>query len=97
MDGDTFLETVWRETGPQGKLDLVVDVNFRMDTTALYSDIILPTATWYEKDDLNSTDMHSFIHPLSAAVPPCWELKSDWDIFKILAERVERVGANSLP
>src|SRR3990172_8008372 len=46
-------EVVWREHGPQGKFDLVVDINFRMDTSALYSDIVLPTATWYEKNDLN--------------------------------------------
>ena len=61
-------DVVWRDA-PEGKLDLVVDLNFRMDTSALYSDIVLPAATWYEKADLNSTDMHSFIHPLSAAVP----------------------------
>ena len=78
---------------PQGKLDLVVDLNFRMDTSALYSDIVLPAATWYEKDDLNSTDMHSFIHPLQAAVPPCWESKSDWEIFEALAKQVHRAGA----
>ena len=60
-------------TRPEGKLDLVVDLNFRMDTSALYSDIVLPAATWYEKADLNSTDLHSFIHPLSEAVPPAWE------------------------
>jgi nitrate reductase alpha subunit len=34
---------------PPGKMDLVVDLNFRMDTSALYSDIVLPAATWYEK------------------------------------------------
>ena len=50
-------------------MDLVVDLNFRMDTSALYSDVVLPAATWYEKADINSTDMHSFIHPLSKAVP----------------------------
>ena len=61
-------DVVWREA-PEGKLDLVVDLNFRMDTSALYSDIVLPAATWYEKADLNSTDIHSFIHPLSEAVP----------------------------
>ena len=33
-------------------MDLVVDLNFRMDTSALYSDIVLPAATWYEKADL---------------------------------------------
>ncbi len=95
--GDAVGEAVWRESGPRGKLDLVVDVNFRMDTTALYSDVILPTATWYEKDDLNSTDMHSFIHPLSAAVPPCWESKSDWEIFKAVAHKVSELAQVHLP
>ena len=60
---------------PEGKMDLVVDLNFRMDTSALYSDIVLPAATWYEKDDLNTTDLHSFINPMQAAVPPSWESK----------------------
>ena len=78
---------------PIGKLDLVVDINFRMDSSALYSDIILPTATWYEKDDVNTTDLHSFIHPLSAAVPPCWESKTDWDIFKAIAEKVSALSS----
>ena len=29
-----------------------------MSTTCLYSDIVLPTASWYEKNDLNTSDMH---------------------------------------
>jgi nitrate reductase alpha subunit len=86
-----------RDPAPVGKLDLVVDINFRMDTSALYSDLILPAATWYEKDDLNSTDLHSFIHPLSAAVPPCWESRSDWDIFKSLAAKTEELARTHFP
>lgn len=78
-------EIRWHDVAPVGKMDLVVDLNFRMDSSALYSDIVLPAASWYEKDDLNSTDMHSFIHPLSAAVPPVWEARSDWGIFKSIA------------
>jgi nitrate reductase alpha subunit len=35
--------------GAIGKLDLLVTLDFRMSTTCLYSDIVLPTATWYEK------------------------------------------------
>ncbi|NNE67007.1 MAG: nitrate reductase subunit alpha [Pyrinomonadaceae bacterium] len=81
----------------EGKMDLVVDLNFRMDTSALYSDIILPAATWYEKADLNSTDMHSFIHPLSEAVPPCWESRSDWEIFRGLAKKVSELAETNLP
>ncbi len=94
---DLVPEVIWHEPAAQGKMDLVVDINFRMDTSALYSDIILPTATWYEKDDLNSTDLHSFVHPLSAAVPPCWESKSDWEIFKQLAKRISELAATHLP
>ncbi len=78
-------------------MDLVVDLNFRMDTSALYSDIVLPAATWYEKADLNSTDMHTFIHPLSAAVPPCWESKSDWEIFRAIAEKFSELAARHFP
>ena len=85
-------EVAWRDPAPQGKMDLVVDLNFRMDTSALYSDIVLPAATWYEKADLNSTDLHSFIHPLSAAVPPCWESKSDWQIFEGLAKKFSELA-----
>ncbi|MFW6175636.1 MAG: nitrate reductase subunit alpha, partial [Acidobacteriota bacterium] len=87
----------WRPEAPEGKMDLVVDLNFRMDTSALYSDVVLPAATWYEKADLNSTDLHSFIHPLSKAVPPCWESKSDWQIFRAVAEKFSELAAQRFP
>ncbi|HSB27161.1 MAG TPA: nitrate reductase subunit alpha [Pyrinomonadaceae bacterium] len=90
-------DVVMNGKAPEGKFDLVVDLNFRMDTSALYSDIVLPAATWYEKSDLNSTDMHSFIHPLSEAVPPCWESRSDWDIFRSLARKVSELSEKHLP
>ncbi|OGO32329.1 MAG: nitrate reductase subunit alpha [Chloroflexi bacterium RBG_16_56_11] len=93
----TVKDVKWRPEAPVGKLDLVVDVNFRMDTTALFSDIVLPTATWYEKDDLSSTDLHTYIHPLSRAVPPCWESKSDWDIFKSIARKVSELAPPHFP
>ena len=90
-------EVKWHKEAPQGKMDLVVDLNFRMDTSALYSDIVLPAATWYEKADLNSTDMHSFIHPLSEAVPPCWESKSDWKIFQDISKKFSELAEKHFP
>ena len=87
----------FREPAPRGKMDLVVDINFRMDSSALYSDIILPTAFWYEKNDLNTTDLHSFIHPLGEAVPPVWETRSDWDIFKSIARKVSELAPAVFP
>lgn len=38
-------EVEWREQGGEGKLDLVVTLDFRMSSTCLYSDVVLPTAT----------------------------------------------------
>jgi len=82
----------WKENPPEGKMDLVVDLNFRMDTSALYSDIVLPAASWYEKADLNTTDLHSFIHPLAPAISPVWESKSDWEIFREIARVTSEVA-----
>lgn len=84
-------EVEWCDQGGEGKLDLVVTLDFRMSSTCLYSDIVLPTATWYEKDDMNTSDMHPFIHPLSAAVDPAWDSKSDWEIYKGIAKEFSRV------
>ncbi len=89
-------DVVWHEAAPEGKLDLLVTLDFRMSTTALHSDIVLPTATWYEKNDLNTSDMHPFIHPLSAAVDPAWEARSDWVIYKELAKTFSRIAPEVL-
>lgn len=89
-------EAEWVDQAATGKLDLVVTLDFRMSSTCMYSDIILPTATWYEKDDLNTSDMHPFIHPLSTAVDPAWEAKSDFEIFKGLAKKFSEVAVGHL-
>jgi nitrate reductase alpha subunit len=89
-------EVAWHDQAPEGKLDLLVTLDFRMSTTCLYSDIVLPTATWYEKIDLNTSDMHPFIHPLSAAVDPVWEARSDWEIYKGIAKRFSEISAGEL-
>ncbi|MEE9423863.1 MAG: nitrate reductase subunit alpha [Methylococcales bacterium] len=89
-------EIKWHKDAPIAKLDLMVDINFRLNSTGAYSDIILPTATWYEKNDLNTTDMHPFIHPLTEAVDPGWESKSDWQIFKTIAKTFSELAEKHL-
>jgi nitrate reductase alpha subunit len=89
-------EVRWHDEAPQGKLDLIVTLDFRMSTTCLYSDIVLPTATWYEKNDLNTSDMHPFIHPLSQAVDPSWQARSDWDIYKGIARKFSEIAGQHL-
>ena len=94
--GEKPLTVKWHKEAPKGKLDLLICIDFRMSTTAVYSDIVLPTATWYEKNDLNTSDMHPFIHPLGAAVDPAWESRSDWEIFKGLARKFSEVAPEVL-
>ena len=89
-------EVQWHDKAPEGKLDLLVTLDFRMSTTCLYSDIVLPTATWYEKNDLNTSDMHPFIHPLSTAVDPAWQSRSDWEIYKGFAKAYSEVCVGHL-
>ncbi len=86
----------WRDQAPEGKLDLVTTIDFRMNGTGLHSDIVLPAATWYEKDDISSTDMHPFIHPFNQVIPPAWEAKDDWDIFNLIADTFSKLAEKHL-
>ena len=84
------------DEAPEGKLDLLVCIDFRMTGTGLFSDVLLPAATWYEKHDLSSTDMHPFVHAFTPAIDPPWETKSDHDIFQALGRRVSELAPGHL-
>ncbi|KAB1143506.1 nitrate reductase subunit alpha [Streptomyces luteolifulvus] len=78
-------EVTWRDEAPVGKLDLLLSLDFRMTSTTLFSDVVLPAATWYEKHDLSSTDMHPYVHAFSPAISPPWEAKTDFEAFHRIA------------
>ena len=79
-----------------GKLDLMVTSEIRINTTCLYSDIVLPAAHWYEFHDLSTTDMHPFIHPFTPATDPAWEARSNWRQFDGLARVFSRLAEKHL-
>ncbi|MFD6856077.1 nitrate reductase subunit alpha [Rhodococcus sp. NPDC060090] len=79
-------EVVWRDEAPIGKLDLMVTLDFRMTSSTLLSDVILPAATWYEKHDLSTTDMHPFVNSFNPAVPPPWQSRTDWDTWQQISQ-----------
>jgi nitrate reductase / nitrite oxidoreductase, alpha subunit len=89
-------EVTWRDDAPEGKLDLLTTIDFRMTSNALFSDVVLPAATWYEKVDLSSTDLHPFVHTFNAAITPPWEAKSDWDAFGLVAKRFSELAETHL-
>ncbi len=90
-------ELKWRDPAPEGKLDLLVTLELRMSTSAMYSDIALPAASWYEMHDLSTTDLHPFIHPFNPAIDPPWETRTNWDQFKAIAKKFSELAADHLP
>ena len=82
----------WPAEAPEGKLDLLLSLDFRMTSSALLSDVVLPAATWYEKHDLSSTDMHPYIHSFSPAVDPPWQARTDFDAFHAIARNFSELA-----
>ena len=95
-EGHRGSEVIWREEAmaedAEGKLDLLLTLDFRMTSTTLYSDLVLPAATWYEKYDLSSTDMHPFVHSFNPAINPPWQTRSDYAAFGELAEKFSELA-----
>ncbi|WP_067185135.1 nitrate reductase subunit alpha, partial [Microtetraspora niveoalba] len=98
-------DVVWRDSsenetgeggGPRGKLDLLLSLDFRMTSTTLFSDIVLPAATWYEKCDLSSTDMHPFVHAFTPAIDPPWQTRTDFAAFHAIARAFSTLAAKHL-
>ncbi|MEV8438758.1 nitrate reductase subunit alpha [Actinosynnema sp. NPDC051121] len=89
-------DVTWHDEAPEGKLDLLTTIDFRMTSTALFADVVLPAATWYEKHDLSTTDMHPFVHAFNPAIPPPWEARSDYDVFLGLADRFAELAGEHL-
>ncbi len=89
-------DVTWRDEAPEGKLDLLLALDFRMTSTTLFADVVLPAATWYEKHDLSSTDMHPFVHAFNPAIPPPWQTRSDFDAFHELARAFSRLASTHL-
>ncbi|WP_372455817.1 nitrate reductase subunit alpha [Nonomuraea sediminis] len=84
------------ERAPRGKVDLLLTLDFRMTSSTMFSDIVLPAATWYEKHDLSSTDMHPFVHAFNPAISPPWQTKTDFDAFHAIARAFSELAAEHL-
>ncbi|WP_166980531.1 nitrate reductase subunit alpha [Paramicrobacterium fandaimingii] len=96
-EGDRRPRTMtWHDEAPEGKLDLLFTADFRMTSTTLFSDVVLPAATWYEKHDLSSTDMHPFVHSFNPAIQPPWQTRTDFDIFHTLAKKMSDMAVTHL-
>ncbi len=72
------------------KLKMMVTVDWRMNTTAMYSDYVLPAAQHYEKITFGIPNPSTMQLTVSdEAAPPAGESKSEWEIFRLLASKIE--------
>jgi DMSO reductase family type II enzyme molybdopterin subunit len=79
------------------KLRTIVTIDWRMTSSALQSDYVLPAAGWYERVEHKwVTPLVPFIHGGDKATE-FYEAKSDWEIMARLARAVdERVAARGI-
>jgi DMSO reductase family type II enzyme molybdopterin subunit len=89
-----LLEHLWP------KLDKVVTLDWRMSTTALFSDVVLPVTNQYETPRFAIPSPHTLIlNFCDQATKPPGEAKSEWEIALLLsrklAERAKERGIDS--
>ena len=80
------------------KVRMVVTMDWRMSTTALHSDVVLPVTNCYESPRFHIPTPHmlSLIYS-DRSVDAAGEAKSEWDICRLLAEKLtERAVARGL-
>jgi ethylbenzene hydroxylase subunit alpha/complex iron-sulfur molybdoenzyme family reductase subunit alpha len=76
------------------KLKMLVAVETRLSSSAMYCDIVLPAAWYYEKADMTLTfGMNPYTCLIEQAVKPQGEAKPEWEIFTALLRKMEERAA----
>src|SRR4030043_1275786 len=69
------------------KLDFLVVQDIFLSETAEYADVVLPAATFAEKDGtFTNTDRR--VQKIRAAIKPVGESKPDWEIISALSKKI---------
>lgn len=66
-------------------LDFIVTVDIYNSDTVEYSDLVLPAAHWFEREDMQFANNHPFMIYAEQAVEPLGESRPDIDILRDLA------------
>ena len=84
-DGDA-LETALEQ------LDLCVSLDFYVNETNRHADYVLPSPTFYERDDLPLAFLGFYTTPFvqytDAVVPPAGEAREEWEVIDEIARRI---------
>lgn len=78
-----------REQVENGDIELVINLDFQKTTSSLYSHILLPGVSWYEKTELVTTPVHQYAQLQQPAVKPYADCKPELWIMRELAKRYD--------
>lgn len=71
------------------KVEFIVTCDTSMTTTARYSDIVLPAASWFEQEDIwNLFGNHPYALFQDKCIEPLYESRTDYSILRELAEGI---------
>ncbi len=79
---------IHKNTRAFGQVEFAVCHDYVLTPTAQYCDVVLPTTTFLERDDIIFPGGGNYVLFSNQAVPPLPEAKNDYDIFCELADRL---------
>jgi anaerobic selenocysteine-containing dehydrogenase len=68
--------------------DFVIMIDHFLNDTSDVADLFLPATTYLEETDLMESYGHNWVSPVNPAVPPQGEVKSEFEIFQLLARKL---------
>ena len=75
-----------------GELELCVSLDFYVNETNRHADYVLPSPTFYERDDLPLAFLGFYTTPFiqytDAVVPPAGESREEWEVIDEIAKRI---------
>ena len=73
--------------GALEKIDFIVVQDMFLSETALFADVVLPSASFSEREG-TFTNMEGRVQKINKAIEPIGESRADWEIIKELANRM---------
>jgi len=69
-------------------VDFVIMVDHFLNDTSDSADLFLPTTTYLEEENLIGSYGHSWVSPINPVISPQGEVKSEFEIFQLLAQKL---------
>ncbi|MCB2216399.1 molybdopterin-dependent oxidoreductase [Desulfofustis glycolicus] len=82
------MSNILKDRATSGELEFILTTDFQMSTSCVWSDVVLPAPSWYEKHDLTATILHPYLQLQQPAIKPLFESRSELWIFRELAKRL---------